>query len=273
MSSRSPKARRFALIVTAVAVVCAALAPAALSKATVSFKRIGGYASAGTPAKYNKVGILKVGLEEGAQRAGPQPRHLGQRRLLRAARARTSSTRATGWQVWAVERRENLLEDHSVLDRAKAGKASRQELFNYYLGFINDPSVANALPVRSPDASVGYAQRVGDAHRDRGPAPRGQRAKQRGGKVVVGGHSLGGTITTAYATWDFKGKAGRARAVRARVHRRRQQARVAHRRGGHAGARRSGRRPPWLHVRRHPRAVRGPVQRHRLARRAQVAEQ
>jgi hypothetical protein len=26
--------------------------------------------------------------------------------------------------------------------------------------------------------------------------------------VVVGGHSLGGSITTAYATWDFKGAAG-----------------------------------------------------------------
>jgi hypothetical protein len=26
--------------------------------------------------------------------------------------------------------------------------------------------------------------------------------------VVVGGHSLGGTITTAYATWDFNGKPG-----------------------------------------------------------------
>jgi hypothetical protein len=34
------------------------------------------------------------------------------------------------------------------------------------------------------------------------------RAMKRGGKVVVGGHSLGGTMTTAYATWDFGGKPG-----------------------------------------------------------------
>lgn len=33
-------------------------------------------------------------------------------------------------------------------------------------------------------------------------------AKQHGGKVVLGGHSLGGSITTAYATWDFNGRAG-----------------------------------------------------------------
>ena len=39
-----------------------------------------------------------------------------------------------GWQVWAVERRENLLEDHSVLNQAKKGKATPQQMFDYYLG-------------------------------------------------------------------------------------------------------------------------------------------
>src|SRR3954469_646568 len=34
------------------------------------------------------------------------------------------------------------------------------------------------------------------------------RARRLGGKVVVGGHSLGGSITSAFATWDFHGKAG-----------------------------------------------------------------
>jgi hypothetical protein len=33
-------------------------------------------------------------------------------------------------------------------------------------------------------------------------------AKKRGGKVVLGGHSLGGTVVTAYAAWDFNGRAG-----------------------------------------------------------------
>ena len=35
-----------------------------------------------------------------------------------------------------------------------------------------------------------------------------KRASRLGGEVVVGGHSLGGSITTAYATWDFNGKPG-----------------------------------------------------------------
>ncbi len=33
-------------------------------------------------------------------------------------------------------------------------------------------------------------------------------AKKLGGKVVLGGHSLGGSVVTAYATWDFDGHAG-----------------------------------------------------------------
>ena len=116
--------------------------------------------------------------------------------------------KAKGWQVWAVERRENLLEDHSVLNRVKAGKGSAKELFDYYLGFITDPSVDQRTSSSSPTPSVGYAHEWGmrteieDLHRVV------KLAKQRGGKVVVGGHSLGGSITTAYATWDFKGKPG-----------------------------------------------------------------
>ena len=35
-----------------------------------------------------------------------------------------------------------------------------------------------------------------------------ERRNEVGGKVVLGGHSLGGSITTAYATWDFNGKPG-----------------------------------------------------------------
>jgi hypothetical protein len=35
-------------------------------------------------------------------------------------------------------------------------------------------------------------------------------AKKLGGKVAVGGHSLGGSMTTAYATWDFGGRPGAA---------------------------------------------------------------
>jgi pimeloyl-ACP methyl ester carboxylesterase len=114
---------------------------------------------------------------------------------------------ARGWQVWSVERRENTFEDQSWFDRAKRGKASPQQVFNYYLGFLTDPSIKNHLK-SVPDSSVGYARQWGlrvaveDLHRVIAAA------KRRGGRVVLGGHSLGGSVVTAYATWDFHGRPG-----------------------------------------------------------------
>jgi pimeloyl-ACP methyl ester carboxylesterase len=43
---------------------------------------------------------------------------------------------------------------------------------------------------------------VGDLHTVIGAA------RKLGGKVVLGGHSLGGSVVTAYATWNFHDRAG-----------------------------------------------------------------
>ena len=55
--------------------------------------------------------------------------------------ARWIVSKEKGWQVWAVERRENLLEDQSVLNLAKKHKATPTEVFDYYLGFLSDSSI------------------------------------------------------------------------------------------------------------------------------------
>jgi pimeloyl-ACP methyl ester carboxylesterase len=114
---------------------------------------------------------------------------------------------ADGWQVWAVERRENLLEDQSMVDQAKRGAVSADQLFDYYLGYITDPSITpHYQPVQNADVPFargwGMQVEVEDLRRVV------RKAAKLGGEVVVGGHSLGGSITTAYATWDFAGKAG-----------------------------------------------------------------
>jgi len=109
--------------------------------------------------------------------------------------------------VWAVERRENLLEDQSMLDRAKAGQATADQAFDYYLGWLRDASITSHVRL-IPDAEVGFARKWGMATEIGDLRRVVLRAKRLGGKVVVGGHSLGGTITTAYATWDFGGKPG-----------------------------------------------------------------
>ena len=185
---------------------CASLALAAPAGAKLGVTWMKGYAAPGTPAKYDKVGVIKVGrpgarnvlvLEPGTSAGGAYFVPL----------AKWIVSRAPGWQVWSVERRENLLEDQSELNLAKQGKVSATQLFDYYLGYIADPSVTHHIqPV--PDSSVPFARQWGmkvaveDLHDVIGAA------RKLGGKVVLGGHSLGGSVVTAYATWDFNGKPG-----------------------------------------------------------------
>jgi pimeloyl-ACP methyl ester carboxylesterase len=110
--------------------------------------------------------------------------------------------------VWAVQRRESLLEDQSVLDLAKRHQASATEVFNYYLGFLANKSVTHHMPSRYLSLSPAYAKQWGlnvAVHDVRNVV---EAARKLGGKVVLGGHSLGGSVVTAYATWDFNGHAG-----------------------------------------------------------------
>ena len=188
----------------AIALLLCAL-PASASAAT-KLERMPGFPSPGTPAKYNRVGVLKIG-----PRSAPNILVLNPGTSASAAYfaplARDVVRRARGWQVWAVERRENLLEDHSMLNRAKRGQITGQQLFDYYLGWITDSSIANHFQFID-DADVAYARGWG-MRVEIEDLRRVVKAAQRAGRhVVLGGHSLGGTITTAYATWNFGGKPG-----------------------------------------------------------------
>ncbi len=165
------------------------------------------YASPGTPARYDKVGVIKVGsprarnvlvLEPGTSAAAAYFVPLAQ----------WVTRTVPGWQVWAVQRRESLLEDQSVLDLAKRHKASTTEVFNYYLGFLADKSVTHHMPNRYLTLSPPYAKRWGMTVAVNDVRTVIRSARKLGGKVVLGGHSLGGSVVTAYATWDFHGHAG-----------------------------------------------------------------
>lgn len=197
------------LAVAAAAGGLAGVLPSPADAATKTrFERVQGYASPGTPAKYNKVGILKIGDPKAKNVLVLNPGTSASAAYF-APLARSLVARAPKWQVWAVERRENLLEDQSVFTRAKLGDASPTEVFKYYLGWISDKSVTEHVNL-IPDADVAFAKRWGMGTEIRDLRKVVLEAQDGGGKVVVGGHSLGGTITTAYATWDFKGKAGAA---------------------------------------------------------------
>src|SRR5215213_5839123 len=115
--------------------ILGALSASASASASVRFERIAGFDAPGTPAKYDRVGILKVGPKRAPNILVLNPGTSASAAYF-APLAQDVTRKAKGWQVWAVERRENLLEDHSVLDRVKRGAATTREVFDYYLGWI-----------------------------------------------------------------------------------------------------------------------------------------
>ncbi len=183
-----------------------AAAGAATSRTPKSVTWMRGFEAPGTPATYNRVGVIKIGnpkaknvlvLEPGTSAGGAYFVPL----------ARWIVAKEPSWQVWSVERRENLLEDQSRLDAYKQGRITSTQLYDYYLGYLKDPAISPHFQT-VPDGSVTFAKQWGmdvavqDLHRVI------HAAQRLGGKVVLGGHSLGGSVVTAYATWDFKGYAG-----------------------------------------------------------------
>ena len=112
-----------------------------------------GYAAPGTPARYNKVGVIKVGPSGAKNVLVLEPgTSAGSAYFVPLAQWIVSKT--SGWQVWSVERRENLLEDQSELNLYKQHKATATQLFDYYLGYLKDPSITHHFqPIPTPASS------------------------------------------------------------------------------------------------------------------------
>jgi len=161
-----------------------------------------------SPLDLNRVGVIKVGPKTAKNVLVLEPgTSAGAAYFVPFAKSIVEHTK--GWQVWSVERRENLLEDQSMLRKAKAGKASGAELFRYYLGYVAEGPGANPHHYREiPSEDVEFAREWGMSVAVEDLHVVIEAAKALGGKVVLGGHSLGGSVVTAYATWDFGGKPG-----------------------------------------------------------------
>jgi len=94
-----------------------------------------------------------------------------------------------------------------MLDGVKARRATARQGFDYYLGHITDPSVEKHFESIA-DERVAFGREWGMRVEIADLRRVVRAAERRGRRVVLGGHSLGGTITTAYATWDFGGRPG-----------------------------------------------------------------
>ena len=131
---------RVGLAAIAIMVACGAAAAAPAGAHRVQW--MNGFDAPGTPARFDKVGVLKFGpasarnvlvlnsgTSAGSAYFGPM--------------ARTLVEELPGWQVWAVERRENLLEDQSVFQLSKERRVTAEGSFDYYLRWLVDSSITN----------------------------------------------------------------------------------------------------------------------------------
>jgi hypothetical protein len=204
MSYRMPA--RLAMIAIAATALWAGLAPTAGAKVQVKFTTLTGFPSPGTPANLNRVGILKTGDPKAKNVLVLNPGTSASAAYFEPL-ARSIVKVLPDWQIWAVERRENFLEDQSELNLYKQRKVSSTDLFNYYLGWIGNASITNHYNF-VPDSAVPFARQWGMNTEIQDLRLVVKAAARRGRNVAMGGHSLGGSITTAYATWDFNGKPG-----------------------------------------------------------------
>jgi pimeloyl-ACP methyl ester carboxylesterase len=159
------------------------------------------------PAQYNQVEVHKFG-PAGAKRVlvllpgtqgGAGDFTLDARHLVKSVK---------NLQVWAVDRRSQALEDTSMFERADRGEVSLQQMFDYYLGWLDGatpPSQYHFL-----DASqYGFAREWGMEVALNDARAVVLAARKHGRRqVVLGGHSLGASLTAAYAAWDFNGRPG-----------------------------------------------------------------
>ena len=112
-------------------------------------------------------------------------------------------------QVWAIDRRSQALEDTTVFAQAldAARSASSRCSTTTSAGSQRRPPPTTSSSSTPTQSRV--RARVGDEGRRSTTPARSSAAARHGGRsVILGGHSLGASLTAAYAAWDFHGRPG-----------------------------------------------------------------
>ena len=137
--------KRTALLTTALAaLLAAALAGPASAALKVTWMK--SVSAKGTPARYDKVGVIKVGPRSAQERAGARTGNLGRHRLLRPA---GQMDRVEGDGLAGVvgrASREPARGPVGAEPLQAAARRSATQLYNYYLGCLKDPSDHPPLP-------------------------------------------------------------------------------------------------------------------------------
>ena len=194
-------------VLATMAAVALSLATAAGARAAEVQTTITGWTKAPGPRAYDKLDVTRFGPSQAKTVLVLVPGTNGGRGDFTLT-ARELVEDVPGLAVWAVDRRSQRLEDTSIFAKALAGEVTPKAMFDYYAGWIADPSITPHY--QPPDASKlkfaadwGLRVQLEDVRRVIAKARRGG-AK----RVILGGHSLGASVAVAYASWDFAGHRG-----------------------------------------------------------------
>lgn len=160
------------------------------------------------PALYNQVEVHKFGPANGKRVLVLMPgTQGGSGNFTLVARHLVKSM--DNLQVWAIDRRTQVLEKTAVFEQADRGEVSLQYMFDYYLGWAENGGNPPEHFVPLNPNSVSFARDWGMEVALNDARAVVLKARKKGRReVVLGGHSLGASLTVAYAAWDFNGRPG-----------------------------------------------------------------
>jgi hypothetical protein len=119
---------------------------------------------------------------------------------------RAAAGRGADVEFWAIDRRANCLEDYHGI-RAATRAEDATVAWDYYWGDREIDGKRFAGFVSHEDAAfldhIGIQQTMEDWYTINRTGMPGRRTRER--KMICGGHSLGGPLTSIYASWDFDG--------------------------------------------------------------------
>jgi pimeloyl-ACP methyl ester carboxylesterase len=158
------------------------------------------------PAKYDKAFVTAYGSPRAKNVLILMPGTFGGAGdFTPAAEALVKKNRSL--QVWALDRREQALEDTDMLQKGVEGKVSLQEVYDYYLGSTLNPTIDPKFSFLDV-TEMGYATNWGMKTVLNDTRAVVNRARKSGKRVILGGHSVGASLAISYASWDFKGRPG-----------------------------------------------------------------
>ncbi len=112
-----------------------------------SFRWLEGYDDPATPDQYDRVGVLRVGSRWAHNVLILNPgTSAGSAYFVPLAEDIVRATHGD-WQIWSVERRENQLEDHSVLNALKHGTVTPQAVVRLLPAVAQRPVDHQPFPV------------------------------------------------------------------------------------------------------------------------------